>query len=175
MKTKLLCSLLPLAVLLLSPLLARGAMVDPTGQETGVLLQVQPKVEKDTINYGNMWLTASNYGFFGHENDYNYPGCIFPAFSNQDYLFWGGLWLGAVVEDSILVSCGCEGWAGPHYQFFPGTTEADKIERRSNRTTDPNYHPDAVSELDFIAVYADTYTDPSIVGCLLYTSDAADE
>ena len=133
-------------------------------QQGGSLLLQQPKTEKDTINYGNMWLTVSNYGFFGSEYDLRYPSCIFPAYSNQEYLFWGGLWLGAIVEDDTLVSCGCEGWAGPHHQFYPGTAAEDGIQRRSSRTTDPNFDPSAVSELDFIATYADTYTDVGLVG-----------
>ncbi len=168
MERKSLSTALLFSVAFLIHLLPLRADIEFSGPQGNVLLQLQPNTEKDTINYGNMLLTVSNYGFFGSEHDLTYPSCMFPAYSNQEYLFWGGLWLGALERvDTLvdtLVSCGCEGWAGPHHQFYPGVTAADGIQARSTRTNDPNYDSLAVSELDFIAVYSDTWTLPSLVG-----------
>ncbi len=135
-----------------------------TAKEDSLSRLQQPTVRKKTHLYGNLWLTVSNYGFFGSEHDQTSYSCVFPAGSDMEYLFWGGLWLGALVGNDTLVSCGCEGWAGPHNQFYPTDDPGDTIVERSISPQSPYYDTAAVSEQDFVCAYSDTYTDPSLVG-----------
>jgi hypothetical protein len=125
-----------------------------------------PFVQKITHDVSNIWLTVSNYGFFGSEYDVRYPSLEFPARSNTNYIFWGGLWIGAVMGKDTIVSVGCEGWAGPHYEFLPAWDEDQaRVKTITNRFGGyyssmndiwVEYDPSAISEQDFIAFYADT-------------------
>ncbi len=141
------------------------------------IITAKPKTQMKTHKVGNMWLTMTNYGFFGNDEDWTFPSCEFPARSGTEYLFWGGLWLGAMRpkpgqpgKTDTLVSTGVEGWAGWQYELWPGTTDADTIIERSTRPGSPFYadstspYGRAVSEQDFIAACTDTYTNPAYVG-----------
>lgn len=115
---------------------------------------------------GNIWLTTSNFGFFGDPSEtfpdyYNstdgLPGfvsCQFPARGGFDYLFAGGIWIGAIVGDDTLVSVGQDGWeyADSAHELFPGGELADTIQVSSIRYGDEG----AVSEEDFFSTYTDT-------------------
>ncbi|KPK67371.1 hypothetical protein AMJ82_10745, partial [candidate division TA06 bacterium SM23_40] len=160
--------------LLLLPVVVTAAVISPV---TGAPLK-RPGLERSAMSsmlqdpntlridhdVGELWLTVTNWGFFGSENNFNYSSCIFPAYSNTKYLFWGGLWIGSINEaGDTLVSTGCEGWAGPHYEFYPGPLDGiddwkDVISERSIRLTSPHYDTAAISEQDFIAYYSDTGT-----------------
>jgi hypothetical protein len=96
-----------------------------------------------------------------------------PLRSGIDYLWAGGVWVGAVKGRDTLVSIGADGWnfnANEYYALpFP---EGDVLER-TNRPilrAEPNsacsdvfFSEDAVSEQDFVAVYYDTVTNPALV------------
>jgi len=142
------------------------------------ILGGKPKTQKKTHKVGNMWLTVSNFGFFGADDDYTMPSCEFPAHSGTEYLFWGGLWFGALRDKpgqpdlkDTLFSYGVEGWAADQqYQLWPGREYTDTIIERSIRPGTPHFadstspYGKAISEQDFIAACTDTYTDPSLVG-----------
>ncbi|MBN1150522.1 T9SS type A sorting domain-containing protein [candidate division WOR-3 bacterium] len=115
------------------------------------------------MEQSNIWLCFTNYGFFGNGGEYGIVGysCMFPAYSNQEYLFQGALWIAAVTGRDTLCSVGVDGWAHEG-EMYPGTTADDSIHQRSTIPTSPVYDSLAVSELDFVSVYYDTYTDPSI-------------
>ena len=112
----------------LSPVIAAGTDSDPV---------IQEKLH----DISNIWLRVSNYGFFGNaSDDYDYTdghtgyiACRFPAGSSWDYLFQGGLWVGAIVGDDTLVSVGYDGWAyeNESYEMFPGTAIDDTLVERS--------------------------------------------
>ncbi|NIO09855.1 MAG: hypothetical protein GTO40_18360, partial [Deltaproteobacteria bacterium] len=57
-------------------------------------------------------LTESKGGCFNPNPDEEVkaPSAEYPAGSGVEYLFWGGLWIGALVEDYPYVSVGCDGW-----------------------------------------------------------------
>lgn len=120
---------------------------------------VTPTIVKKTHDMGNIWLTVTNRGFFGSANDWTMPSCEFPAHSGIEYLFWGGLWIGAIVDTTMLVSVGCDGWSGDD-EMYPSDDPGDTIIVRSTRTNDSL----AISEQDYIATYTDTLTDPEWVG-----------
>ena len=159
-----------------------------------------PIIQEKLHDISNIWLRVSNYGFFGNaSDDYDYTdghtsyiACRFPAGSSWDYLFQGGLWVGAIVGDDTLVSVGYDGWAyeNESYEMFPGVATGDTLVERSISHISPYsadylidgidaghgtvclnsfephvydpatyyciYDSTAVSELDFVAEYADT-------------------
>lgn len=93
-----------------------------------------------THRKGNIWLTVTNWGFFGNlgpgdgdaMEDPEYPGtwapqCEYPGASDVQYLFMGAIWLGALVQEGGFefprVTVGSEGWTGPNnnnYEMEPG-------------------------------------------------------
>lgn len=119
---------------------------------------------------GKMNLTVTNFGTFG----LGYLGsavidgeialsCEYPSNSNIEYLFAGALWIGAVVGRDTLVSVGRDGWNNVS-ELFPNAGVAGAIEMRSNLRTSPDYHPDAISEQDFICRFTDTISNSSLAG-----------
>ncbi|KPJ52638.1 hypothetical protein AMJ39_07415, partial [candidate division TA06 bacterium DG_24] len=141
-----------------------GASRGRSGSLLASSMLADPNTERIDHEVGELWLTVTNWGFFGSEYDLNWNSCIFPAYSNTCYLFWGGLWLGSINEQGdTLVSTGCEGWAGPHYELYPGPLDGiddykDEMAERSIRPTSPHYDTAAISEQDFVAYYNDTGT-----------------
>jgi hypothetical protein len=116
---------------------------------------------------GNLKLVVTNWGYLGNAGNYDeYPWSLeFPAESEQDYLFQGALWVGAVVNGETLVSVGTDGW-NLNNEFFPGSSPEDTIVERSTSKLSPYFHPDAVSEQDLISAFTDThcaYTPPDHV------------
>ncbi len=131
--------------------------------------------ENRTIDVGLLWITITNFGYFGNDG----PGrtdalddpCTdewavqaeYPGGSDVQYLYRGGLWVGAMIQEEGFeyprVSVGTEGWQGDD-EFNP----TSPLEERSSRMNAFNClgdyvtHPDAVSEQDFITTYADTTT-----------------
>ena len=128
-----------------------------------------PDTQSRTHNIGNIHMTITNYGMLGTKfhfvpvpPEYDQPSCQFPAYSDIEYLFAGGLWIGAVVDYDTLVSVGHDGWQWVN-EMFPEAYPNGNIIVRSNIPMDSDYHPDARSEQDYIAVYYDTLNDPMIV------------
>ena len=83
------------------------------------------------------------------------PSFEFPAGSGLEHLFHGGIWVGAVVNDTIYTSVGCDGWFGI-YEMWPDAEPWGAIIERSVEPTVFCYSPDAISQQDIIAVYTDT-------------------
>ena len=138
-------------------------------------------------NAGKMAMNFTNYGYFGNggpqQDDRLFdpcppgdwaPQCEFPKGSGQQYLFQAGLWIGAlIVEEGYetkRVSVGTDGWLNPSInEFWPGETAADAMIERSTRPGLTNClgeyvtSPDAVSDQDFLCVYADTLSEEPYV------------
>jgi len=130
---------------------------------------------------GNVYLCMTNWGFFGSGGRRQYEstgGCFnpfpddpyqeapsfeMPPGSELEYLFWGGLWIGAIAEGiatvETLVTVACDGWLGI-YEMAPPPGPEGVIKERSNRRTSNCYDPDAVSEHDIIAIIQDTANAP---------------
>ncbi len=140
-----------------------SSYIGPQDSETTQAPVYETRVHK----YGNVRFSISNWGELGSQMGGLYDAETgspaesyeFPAGSGIEYLFFGGLWLGAIVEGDTLVSVGVDGWQ-PINELWPCADETCAVERRSNIPTDPYYHPDAVSHLDYIAEYTDTLSDP---------------
>ncbi|MCU0610476.1 MAG: hypothetical protein MUE60_01645 [Candidatus Eisenbacteria bacterium] len=162
MKPRVIAALL---VLLVAPAGARTAATGPAGAGQYAPAAGDPLREQKQHKVGNVWLTISNFGFFGNDEqidyrgtEYWYPKCEFPGGSGVDYLFQGAMWVGGVVDNDTLVSVGADGWAHEN-EMFPCTFKAAPclIESLSITSSDSLISGRAVSEQDYIAVYADTF------------------
>jgi len=134
-----------------------------------------PNTQNRSHRVGNVWMTITNYGFFGSQFRQSQlieqtgpyegmpaPSFEFPAGSGINYLFQGALWFGAIVGTDTLVSVGADGWQNIN-ETFPLPGDAGAIIELSNRQSSENFSEDAVSEQDYIAVYYDTLTDQTYV------------
>jgi hypothetical protein len=95
----------------------------------------------------SMRLALDNRGSFGRVS---YPGVIgnsnydpdsigleYPIGQPYEHIFGGGIWVGGILDTSTSstqrlvrgVTTGYEGWSGPFWEFFPGTSAADSIFR----------------------------------------------
>jgi len=138
------------------------------GTIVGKVSATGPYVDIGIHDKGKIGLTVVNQGQFGtgflSSLPADAPSCQYPYPSQQEYLFAGAFWIGAVVGRDTLVSVGADGWQFLR-EFWPDPGEdpppyGGAIIRRSiNNDEDV----DAVSEQDFVAVYTDTVTDPAYV------------
>jgi len=136
-----------------------------SGQVPKVTQQMgsKPTTQYKYHDVGNIWLTVTNFGFFGNAGNWkiygkNFPSCEFPGGSHADYLFQGALWIGAIVQTSdttadTLVSVGADGWQWEN-EFWPTNADTDTIYVRSTRDPDDTL---AVSEQDFMMAYTDNF------------------
>jgi hypothetical protein len=141
---------------------------------------VFPNAQNCSHRAGNLWMTVTNWGFFGSQFQSDQlqelfclgPGIVqgslapsaeFPAGSGINYLYQGALWIGAIVDGDTLVSVGADGWQHVN-EMYPEARPNGGIVRRSIRPNDPHYDQSAFSDLDMIAEYCDTLTNPAWVG-----------
>ncbi len=81
------------------------------------------------------------------------PRGEYPKGDNDSYFYKGGLWVGAVVGKDTLVSIGAE-MNNKSREFHP----VKPMVKRSKINPDSPEYEDAVSEQEYVAVYADTFT-----------------
>jgi len=111
---------------------------------------------------GKIGLSTNNQGQLGTgfmTSDEGLPSCQFPYPSQQEYLFAGAFWIGAVIGRDTLVSVGADGWQFTREMWPDPYPKGKIIERSISNAADV----DAISEQDFISVYTDTVTDPGYV------------
>ena len=129
--------------------------------------QKLPKVFKDDnskyTNVGNIGLTITNFGMYGHGFTLwpRQPSCEYPKGSGIEHLFDGSLWVGGIVDGQIRVTTGSVdassvGTRGGGFEFT--NTQESVIIERSSLLTSKFYSPQAISHQDFIAEYSDTST-----------------
>ncbi|HUV31007.1 MAG TPA: hypothetical protein VMY05_07975 [Acidobacteriota bacterium] len=143
------------------------AVADPApGRETPSTAMASPAYCTAAHNVGNIALSVTNLGTFGSQFSFTQqdcftgepvPSCEYPKGSNTRYLFGGAFWIGAIVGTDTLVSVGEDGW---QYCAELHPDEAPFGEMVYRSTVDPtsSAYYGAVSEQDYIAVYADTFT-----------------
>lgn len=112
-------------------------------------------------NIGNIGLTVSNFGIFGHgfTKKNIQPSCEYPLGSGIEHLFAAGLWVGGIVKGQKRVTTGAVdapsiSTSGGGFEFT--NSPGNFVKTRSSIVTSPVYSPDAVSHQDFIADYVDT-------------------
>jgi hypothetical protein len=134
----------------------------------GKISQDEPYVSVGVHNIGKIGLTVSNQGHFGTGfisgvadplTGGPAPSCIYPYPGRLNYLFAGAFWIGAIVDRDTLVSVGADGW---HFtkELWPDPWPRGKVEYHTISDPDDSL---AVSEQDYIAIYTDTVTRPSLV------------
>lgn len=142
----------------------------------GQLYAQQPTRLKDSRVHrnGKLWVGVTNFGQFGTDAG---RGAVWPgteeAGREHQYINRGGMFLGGIIPSDAtvgpdlnepgdldtLVAEGPSAWSVIDFRemlpHFPD--ERSNIEVRSTLPSSPFFHPDAVSEEDFIAVYTDTF------------------
>ncbi len=137
--------------------------------------------DEKTHHMGNLYLTVTNWGFFGSQrgNDNPYycitddegicgqtgvcrPSGEYPGCSGIEYLFQGALWIGAVIAGDTLVSIGEDGWLSDVNELLPSYLPGDTLFLRSILDGDVG----AISEQDYVGDLTDTilntaWVDPS--------------
>ncbi len=149
-----------------------GPFFGKVGGATSEDSEAFPNMQQRVQRVGNINMCQTNWGsvgsWYGRLNEpkggcFNpnpdfevpAPSLEFPAGSGLEYLFWGGLWVGAKRDGTPFVSTGCDGWHW-NFDFFPGgPPPVDDIEERS-RLPSPCYSADASSDHDILATYTDT-------------------
>jgi len=128
-----------------------------------------PYVTIGVHRVGKLGITIVNKGQFGlaganivdpRDPTILAPSGVYPYPGNNNYLFRGAFWIGAIIGRDTLVSVGADGWIGTE-EMWPDPSPKGEIEFRSiSNAADI----DAISEEDFIMMYTDTVTNPSFVG-----------
>jgi len=140
-----------------------------------------PNSQNCSHRVGNVFLSITNYGFFGSKfwqdqlreefcaygselqpSEMLAPSFEFPAGSGVNYLFQGALWFAAIVDEDTLCSVGADGWQWVN-EMWPDAVPDGALVQKSSRKSSPYYDEDAVSEQDFYAKYADTLVNTSYV------------
>ncbi len=73
----------------------------------------------------NVDMPITNYGEFGMSEAHS-AGTIWPIGSGEPYIFGAGIWIGAIVGDDTLVSCGYN-TVGRGCDFVPGPPDSTHI------------------------------------------------
>ncbi len=144
-------------------------------RERSIAARAEP-VQYIAHGRGNIQLALANNGTFGTYGQelpdpftgLAIPSCIYPKNSSLVYLWVGAFWIGAVVGEDTLVSCGTEDFYQT-LEFQPELPDCDEqfarngfcyysIDERSDF-----FSPQAFSEQDLVCWYVDTFSSQSIV------------
>ncbi len=173
--------LLPPAIVFLALLCVASAFAKETTVATGGP-RFRPQImqlatDEKTHDVGQLFLTISNWGFFGSQRGDDDPSlCIiyqegenagscrpsaeYPGSSGIEYLFQGALWIGAVVSGDTLVSVGEDGWFTAINELLPGYDQATDTIWENSIYLDTLT---AISEQDYNCTMTDTVKNPDIV------------
>ncbi|MDH4156751.1 MAG: FG-GAP-like repeat-containing protein [candidate division Zixibacteria bacterium] len=148
-----------------------AAGADNSPLEVTVVLDVVPGPPAHCIaahRRGKISLSVNNNGTFGSAlaqgpavdcfTGEPVPSCEYPIGSGREYLWGGTIWVGAVVGGDTAVSVGSDGWQYVREMFPDQSPQGKMIYRSTLDSTKPEY-AGAVSEEDYVSVYADTYTE----------------
>ncbi len=116
---------------------------------------------------GVISLTIQNNGTFGFYRNFFSGGrdcftgdrisfgCEYPRRSSLESLYYGALWVGAVVGNDSIVTTGMAE-PGNNLEFHPDASPLGDMIHRSLLNPDAPEFKDAISDEDYIAVYYDT-------------------
>ncbi|MCC6476132.1 fibronectin type III domain-containing protein, partial [bacterium] len=148
----------------------------------GSLDVANPYVNSRVVSNGIIAFNLTNYGYFGNDgpsqsqalqDDCNgewAPQFEYPEGSDNQYLFQGALWVGAIIVEeggeTKRVSVGTDGWFTPSInEFYPGEGEENGIVLRSNIPGAEDcfgnsiFDPEADANLEAEATFTDTLMD----------------
>jgi len=123
-----------------------------------ILLSASVVSGKDDPCYGNLTTWGSNlnttivndgtlgggYGVIDPETGGTAPPLQFPQNSSLEYLFQGGIWVGAIVNGDTLVSVADDGWWGTR-EIFPDSCPDGSLRMQSD-----------IADREIIGVFYDT-------------------
>ncbi|MFT5511709.1 MAG: hypothetical protein ACI8SE_000102, partial [Bacteroidia bacterium] len=121
--------------------------------------------EKVTTS-SNVRLNVSNVGTFGnafrgYRDGSGNQSCEFPAGSGIEHLFEAGIWVGGLIDGSLVaVSTSAydapSGYATGRGGFEFTAEVGSTLEQRSSLFDSPFFTPDAVSHQDYVAHFSDS-------------------
>lgn len=126
------------------------------------LLRTSADTDRNYTTIGNIGLTVTNFGTIGSRNAYwpDQPSCEYPRGSRIEHIYQGGLWVGAVSQNSAQqhVSTGATDQAsasriGRDYEFTSDL--ASTMTQRSTISSSRFFSEAAISHQDFLSVYTD--------------------
>ncbi len=150
-------------------IIAFASIVD--GQERKTLSKVLDDDNSKFTNVGNIGLTVTNFGTYGHGFSLwpEQPSCQYPLNSGIEHLFDGGLWIGAflsndasgsgrqgpfVTTGAVDASSIANRGGGFEFTNSPGS----KVIERSSLTDSRFFSPQSISHQDFLMEFTDTNT-----------------
>jgi len=160
-------------MLMAAPLAARMSLEADRKTDTAPVKSLAglPFLTRMAHRVGKIHLGITNNGTLATHNpeelpstDYftgeTVPDCEYPRHSDNNYLYSGAFWIGAVVNNGrdTLVSVGADGWQRTQEMFPDAAPFGNPVYRSIKDPTQPEYE-DAISEEDYICVYMDTLTE----------------
>ncbi len=121
-------------------------------------------------NVGNIGLTVTNFGIFGHGyNNPDRPSCLYKLHSSNpreqvEHLSYGGLWIGGKggffggTHVSSAIIDGVFDYGDQGFEFTTSAADSDTIITRSSIITSRWFDPSAISHQDFICNFTDKNT-----------------
>jgi hypothetical protein len=115
------------------------------------LVHAQPANVKNAKQGYSMRLIFDNRGAFGRvayagvigglDPGPDSVGLAYPIGQPYEHVFGAGLWVGGKLDTAqigtstpvTIVTTGYEGWAGPYFEFYPGSSPADSIWKATGR------------------------------------------
>ncbi|MBI1306625.1 MAG: hypothetical protein GC181_08430 [Bacteroidetes bacterium] len=128
-------------------------------------LLAQTSFDSKVTSASNVRMTVTNVGtignaFTGYRDGSGDPSCEYPAGSGIEHLFEGGIWIGGLIDGS-LVAVSTSAYDAPSGYAtgkggFEFTAEVNsKLQERSSLFDSPFFTPEAVSHEDFVATFSD--------------------
>ncbi len=127
-------------------------------------IKCQSSFDEKVTSVSNVEMTINNLGMIGNafKGSYvtlKYSSCEYPKNSGVEHLFEGGLWIGAKVNGSIVVSTACiddpSGYTTGKEGFEFTAEIGSRLIERSSLLDNPNFSPFAISHQDFVCDFTD--------------------
>lgn len=126
----------------------------------------QSSFSEKVTTASNVRLNVSNVGTFGnafrgYRDGSGNQSCEFPAGSGIEHLFEGGIWVGGLIDGSLVaVSTSAydapSGYATGRGGFEFTAEVGSELQQRSSLFDSPFFSPEAVSHQDYVAHFSDS-------------------
>ena len=143
----------------------RSTLDRPTAKGAASFPYVDGRIHRN----GLLWTTINNNGIIGNifnielpEQSKTAPTFYYPMYSRIQHGYYAALWVGGVVAGDTLVSTAMDSdWSWWHggwpMEFWPDEYPFGEIKERSSNPNSEFYDSRANADVEFEAVYADTF------------------